>query len=182
MAHKQIAISVIIPIAVAAILIVPCAALQRSYAQSDAILKMHNDERTAVRVPPLVWSNSLAADAKSWADHLATLNNGKMLNELTQNDLPHSTGTGQGENLAFSWNAGTGQVSPPSTESLVSGWINEKPYMGGHYTQMVWKDTKEVGCAIATSNGKTSDGMAGVVAYLVCRYTPPGNMNGEKPF
>ena len=75
-----------------------------------------------------------------------------------------------------------GQVSPPSTESLVSGWINEKPYMGGHYTQMVWKDTKEVGCAIATSNGKTSDGMAGVVAYLVCRYTPPGNMNGEKPF
>ena len=41
---------------------------------------------------------------------------------------------------------------------------------------------EEVGCAIATSNGKTSDGMAGVVAYLVCRYTPPGNMNGEKPF
>jgi uncharacterized protein YkwD len=64
-AHKQIAIAVV------AILIVPWAALQRSYAQSDianTILKMHNDERTSVGVSPLVWSNSLAADAKSWAD------------------------------------------------------------------------------------------------------------------
>lgn len=185
MTHKQIATSVIIPIAVAAILIVPWVALQRSYAQSDianTILKMHNDERASVSVPPLVWSNSLAADAKSWAQNLATRNQGKMLNELTQDDLVHATGTGQGENLSFRSAWGTGQVQPPSTESLVSGWIDEKPYMGGHYTQMVWKNTKEVGCAIVTSNGKTSDGMAGVVSYLVCRYNPPGNMAGEKPF
>ena len=50
MAHKPIAISVIIPIAVAvaAILIVPWAALDRSHAQSDiadTIMKIHNDER-----------------------------------------------------------------------------------------------------------------------------------------
>ena len=90
--------------------------------------------------------------------------------------LINSTGTGKGENLAYKWSAGTGQVSPPSAESLVQGrnsWVAEKSWtpMGGHYTQMVWNNTKEVGCAIATSNGKTSDGMTGVVAYLVCRLT-----------
>jgi hypothetical protein len=57
MAHKPLSISVIIPIAVAvaAILMVPWAALQRSHAQSDiadTILKMHNDERAAVGSPP----------------------------------------------------------------------------------------------------------------------------------
>ena len=167
--------------AIVAILIVPCAALQRSYAQSDianTILKIHNDERAAVGVPELNWSDSLAADAKPWAEHLATLNQGKNLNELTSDDLVHSTGTGQGENLAFRSVAGTGQVTPPSTESLVSGWVDEKPSMGGHYTQMVWKNTKEVGCATATGSGKTSNGMAGVVVYLVCRYSPPGNTGG----
>ena len=187
--YKKVSMTLIMASAILAILIVPWAALQRSHAQSDfvdTILKMHNDERAATPagsgVDPLVWSNSLAADAKSWAENLATRNQGKMLNELTQNDLVHATGTGQGENLAMRWTAGTGQVRPPSTESLVSGWIDEKPYMGGHYTQMVWKNTKEVGCAIATSNGKTDNGMAGVVAYLVCRYSPPGHTGGGPPY
>ncbi|HZB80716.1 MAG TPA: CAP domain-containing protein [Nitrososphaera sp.] len=37
---------------------------------------MHNQERTAVNVPvpipPLTWSNSLAAEAQNWAQHIAT--------------------------------------------------------------------------------------------------------------
>jgi len=193
MAYKKIAISVIIPIAVAAILIVPWAALQRTYAQSDianTILKMHNDERNAVRSPALTWSDSLAADAKSWADHLVTLNQGKPIDTLTRSDIPHSKQGTHGENIAQRGAWGTGPVSPPSTASLVKGWIDEKPWRGGplgqndgdHYTQMVWKNTKEVGCAIATSNEKSSHGMAGVVAYLVCRYSPPGNIAGEEPY
>src|SRR5215831_355151 len=141
---------------------------QQVSVDDKTILDIHNRERAAVGVPPLVWSDKLAADAKPWAEHLANLNQGKSLDELTQDDLVHSTGTGQGENLAYKWNAGTGHVSPPSAESLVQGsnsWVAEKSWtpMGGHYTQMVWKNTKEVGCAIVTSNGKTTDGMAGVV-------------------
>ena len=66
MAHKPIAISVIIPIAVAvaAILIVPWAALDRSHAQSDiadTIMKIHNDERAPVGSPAFKWSDSLAS-------------------------------------------------------------------------------------------------------------------------
>jgi pathogenesis-related protein 1 len=199
MTHKPIAISVIIPIAVAAILIVPWAPLQRSHAQSDiasTILDIHNRERAAVSVPPLVWSDKLAADAKSWAEHLVKLNEGKLLDELTSQDLVHSTGTGQGENLHNSWWTGSGE---PSTAEMVQGWVDEKKNWNGgtypsgcasgkvcgHYTQMVWKDTKDVGCATASASGSVSakyGGGAGHVVYLVCRYSPPGNYRGETPY
>ena len=42
-----------------------------------SILDVHNRERAAVNasggVPALVWSDKLAADAKDWAEHLATI-------------------------------------------------------------------------------------------------------------
>jgi hypothetical protein len=38
----------------------------------------------------------------------------------------------------------------------------------GHYLQMVWRHTKEVGCGIATSIYINND-------ILVCRYSPAGN-------
>jgi hypothetical protein len=43
----------------------------------------------------------------------------------------------------------------------------------GHYTQIVWRDTRSVGCAIA-SNAEDD--------YLVCRYAASGNVMGEKPY
>ena len=43
----------------------------------------------------------------------------------------------------------------------------------GHYTQMIWKNTTGVGCALAT--GRAWD-------VLVCRYDPPGNYMGEAPY
>ena len=44
---------------------------------------------------------------------------------------------------------------------------------GGHYTAMVWGDTREVGCGTASGGG---------VNFVVCRYNPPGNFVGEVPF
>ncbi|MEM6453443.1 MAG: hypothetical protein AAF703_24415 [Cyanobacteria bacterium P01_D01_bin.105] len=38
---------------------------------------------------------------------------------------------------------------------------------------MIWRDTTEVGCGLATANGYD---------VLVCCYTPPGNYQGEVPF
>ncbi|MGC2570095.1 MAG: CAP domain-containing protein [Candidatus Nitrosopolaris sp.] len=156
---------------------------QQVSVDDKTILDIHNRERADVKVPALVWSDKLAADAKPWAEHLVKLNEGKPIDKLTQNDLVHATGTGQGENLSFRSAWGSGPVSPPSTESLVQGrysWVEEKSWtpMGGHYTQMVWKNTKEIGCATATSNGKTSGGQSGLTVYLVCRYSPPGNTGG----
>src|SRR5438552_1219716 len=61
----------------------------------NTILAIHNRERAAVGVPPLVWSDTLAAGAKPWAEHVAQIN-----------QMVHSTGAerpgqvSQGENIA----------------------------------------------------------------------------------
>jgi hypothetical protein len=41
-----------------------------------------------------------------------------------------------------------------------------------HFTQLIWRDTKQLGCGVANCGG---------LEYWVCRYAPPGNWNGEKP-
>jgi hypothetical protein len=43
----------------------------------------------------------------------------------------------------------------------------------GHYTQLVWNDTREVGCAVASEPGRE---------VWVCNYDPPGNWVDERPY
>jgi hypothetical protein len=43
----------------------------------------------------------------------------------------------------------------------------------GHYTQVVWRATTEVGCAQASSLSED---------ILLCRYAEAGNYRGETPF
>ena len=45
----------------------------------------------------------------------------------------------------------------------------------GHYTQMVWKNTQEVGCGTGSGDGHPFN-------ILVCRYSPAGNFMGQAPF
>ena len=41
----------------------------------------------------------------------------------------------------------------------------------GHYTQIVWPETRAVGCALASNANED---------YLVCRYLPAGNVVGTR--
>lgn len=140
---------------------------------ADEILNAHNQYRSEVDVPPLTWSDTLASHAQEWADYLASL--GAV--------LQHSKGTGEGENL---WGGTSGAYS---YAQMIEGFGNEQQYFVsgtfpdvsstgnwadvGHYTQMVWRDTTEVGCAIASANGND---------VLVCRYSPQGNFLGQPVF
>jgi uncharacterized protein YkwD len=138
---------------------------------ANMVLAVHNRERAAVHVDPLVWSNKVAAGAKLWAEHL-----------VATGEFAHSSYTdrnGTGENLA---------ARAPSTTAvplaqMQQGWIAEKnSYQGkpsatgtnvtGHYTQMVWRATTAVGC------GTASGGAGGGRDVLVCRYSPAGNTGG----
>jgi pathogenesis-related protein 1 len=142
---------------------------------ANSILAVHNSERAAVGVAPLVWNNSLAARAQAWAEHIATTG------AFAHDPDPHRT---FGENIAgFAWSLGP--TAPGEGTSL---WIDEKKnYHGqaegsesvvtGHYTQMVWRNTQEVGC------GAAPPGAGGLpFGILVCRYNPPGNVYPETAY
>jgi uncharacterized membrane protein YgcG len=148
-----------------AILIVPSSVLQVSHAQSDlanTVLAVHNRERAAVGSEPLVWSDELAAEAKTWAEHIATTG-----------VFAHETAIfpAKGENIA----GFITDVSEP--EGGLSKWVAEKEdwngapvtdenlYPIGHYVQMVSTASKGVGCG-------TAPPVAGKLGYsiLVCRY------------
>jgi uncharacterized protein YkwD len=150
---------------------------------AQQILAVHNSERAAVGVPPLVWSDKLAASAKTWAEHLATTA-----------EFRHSL-SGVGENIA-GYSPSRGPFRPG-----VYLWVAEKAnYHGkpegtpqtpdnpvvGHYTQMVWNTTKSVGCATASGNGHPyfsgASKPADFMSILVCQYSPPGNIFPEKPY
>ncbi|MEG4960463.1 MULTISPECIES: CAP family protein [unclassified Microcoleus] len=140
---------------------------------AEEILNAHNQYRAEVGVPPLKWSDTLASHAQEWADYLASLGG----------TLQHSQNTGEGENL---WMGSSGYFS---YTQMIETFGNEKQYFiggifpdvsstgkwqdVGHYTQVVWRDTTEVGCAIASANGND---------ILVCRYSPPANFQGQPAF
>lgn len=138
-------------------------------ADRRAILGHHNKVRADVSVGPLRWDDGLAAYAQQWADHLAA--NGCRM----QHRQPNS----YGENLY------QGTASHYTAVDAAKGWESEKKiYRGGvltkqnyapigHYTQMVWRDTKKVGCGEALCNG---------TLLVACNYDPPGNYLGHKPY
>lgn len=135
----------------------------------DAALAVHNDARAAVGVPPLTWSVALAREAQAYANHLAA-----------SGTFEHAE-TAFGENLY--WSSGTPE-QPAVDASILWGeeqvdYHHTKRWHGnftavGHYTQMVWHSTREVGMGYAVSDeGET---------YVVARYFPAGNYFNEMPY
>ncbi|KAK5670790.1 hypothetical protein QVD99_002560 [Batrachochytrium dendrobatidis] len=128
-------------------------------------LNTHNQLRAAVGAPSLSWSRSAANAAQTWANHLASTG-------LFQ----HSGGAvgGFGESL---YRSSHGQ----SCGVAVRAFFSERVYYHGgpislqdlnnygHYTQLVWASTRQVGCAQAGGN-------------IVCEYFPPGNTIGQYTF
>ncbi|WP_379921383.1 CAP domain-containing protein [Erythrobacter sp. R86502] len=136
-------------------------------------LAAHNLARVDAGAEPLVWNDSLVRDAQGWADHLAARG-------LYKHASPHRR-KGQGENL---WR---GPRDRWSAWEMVGFFVDEKRHFRagqfpdvsrtgqwadvGHYTQVIWPQTREVGCAIAVTS--TDE-------VLVCRYWPAGNIWGQR--
>ncbi|KAH8656593.1 CAP domain-containing protein [Tricladium varicosporioides] len=135
---------------------------------ADQAVQAHNAARAEAQGgprPSLTWSNDLAAKAQVWANHLASINN-----------MQHDPNSGGGENL-YASSGGASFVDG------VHAWVDEKKnYHGekigegnfgsyGHYTQVIWPETTQVGMAMA----KGSNGWV----YVVGRYSPAGNFTGK---
>ncbi|XP_020385271.1 uncharacterized protein glipr2 [Rhincodon typus] len=133
------------------------------------LLQEHNRLRALHQSQPLQLNSDLSNQAQKWADHLIEIH-----------QLQHSN-TEYGENLWYKWSI---EAKPPTGTEVSESWYNEiKKYNfsspgfksgTGHFTQMVWKESREMGAGCAT-DGK---GMFMVVAV----YNPPGNITNPGYF
>lgn len=138
----------------------------------SAMIAGHNQARAQYGVPPLIWDEGLAKDARAYATILARTN--RFEHDLQQGRRPR-----QGENL---W---MGTRTAYSYPQMIGHLVDERRFYRpgrfpdvsrtgdwshvGHYTQIIWPTSQRVGCATASSRSHD---------YLVCRYLPAGNISG----
>jgi pathogenesis-related protein 1 len=138
------------------------------------MIDQHNVWRAKVGVSSLKWSDELASYAQVWANHLAEkgceMQHRPRSGEFTQK---------YGENIYWC----SGMKATP--QAVVDSWASEladfnvkklecnKGKVCGHYTQVIWSSTLEVGCAMARCGNQE---------IWVCNYNPPGNWVGQKPY
>ncbi|WP_076071770.1 CAP domain-containing protein [Sphingomonas montana] len=147
--------------------------------QSDfevRILAAHNQERAGLRLLPLRWSANLAAGARTWSDALGETGQFTHSPDRSGEEL-------LGENI---W---CGDPSIFTPESVVKLWVSERQHFRGgvfsassrtgdgadvaHYTQIIWRATGEIGCALSRSATEE---------IVVCRYRKPGNVSGQQVY
>ncbi|XP_024939236.1 uncharacterized protein LOC107266196 isoform X3 [Cephus cinctus] len=131
-------------------------------------LDTHNFYRARHGVPPLRLNKQLCKASQDWANILAA-----------KSRLEHRTNIDYGENLYCMWS------SNPKTivggEEPVNEWYAEEAQhqygkepttlKTGHFTQVVWRDSTELGVGMARNrNGEV---------YVVCNYNPAGNFLGS---
>jgi pathogenesis-related protein 1 len=122
-------------------------------------------------LPTLTWSTAAAA---TWAD---------------QCQFKHNPNLGNfGENIAAA------TANSLTTMGVVQSWASESAYYDygtnscaggqtcGHYTQIVWRNTTQVGCAMARCNQNSPFGGSTQWWFWVCDYSPPGNFVGQRPY
>ena len=136
------------------------------------VLAAHNAARAQAGMPALAWDPALGLSAAAYAQQMALTNRFEHSNRRARR--------GVGENL---WMGTRGAYS---IERMVSDWASERRmFRAGlfpivtrtgnwadvaHYTQIIWPTTTRIGCALA-SNGRSD--------YLVCHYSPAGNIDGR---
>jgi len=149
-----------------------------------AFVTAHNKWRADVGVTEkLSYSPGLAQAAQAWADSLKRTHHCQMR---------HSNLDGRyGENLywasAMQWSDGRKEWQRVTPEQVVVSWASEKAHYDydsnscapeqvcGHYTQVVWRTTRAVGCAMAACEDNKEQ-------VWVCQYEPAGNWVGERPY
>ncbi|CAG2063987.1 unnamed protein product [Timema podura] len=131
-------------------------------------LRAHNDYRRRHGVEPLKLNKKICKYSEEWAKYLAS-----------RGIMEHRQNNEYGENIFCSWSSNA-NYKVTGTEP-VDNWYSEikdhpfgrepRDLKSGHFTQVVWKGSKELGVAVAKSrNGQI---------FVVANYSPPGNFIGS---
>jgi uncharacterized protein YkwD len=112
---------------------------------------------------PLTWSDNLASKAQQWANNCVFEHSGGTLGDFGEN-IAAGSGSFDISNAVGAWAAEAAQYDPNDP-------------IPSHFTQLVWKATTQLGCAVQTCNGifSSADGPA---QFHVCEYYVQGNVLG----
>jgi hypothetical protein len=135
------------------------------------VVAIHNQLRARAGVQPLYWDRALASSAEAYASQLARTGQWQ--------HSPPENRPGQGENLWMGTRGGF------TIDQMIGSWAAEGRMFRpgrfpdvsrtgdwgqvGHFTQMIWPGSVRVGCGLRSSVR---------FDYLVCRYSPAGNVTG----
>lgn len=150
--------------------------------EQTALVNAHNKWRIEVKSPPIIWSTDLANIAQEKANDLS-LNKGCKTSD--------SETVGLGKNVYWTsytkyWGSEVSTVKYLDADDVINSWASEKQYFDPktnfcfetkdceHYTQIVWKETKEIGCGKAICKDNSQ--------IWVCSYKPEGNIDGKRPY
>ncbi|HET9620999.1 MAG TPA: CAP domain-containing protein [Kofleriaceae bacterium] len=151
------------------------------------ITMFHNQIRAMVdttgiaggALPDLVWDDALARTAATWAakctdtdhDGLLDHNDGRSDGQpfYVGENIFASTGAATAHDAVFGW-AAEGANYHYAANTCDGGKVC------GHYTQVVWRATQKVGCALHDCAGLTFR------STIVCDYGPGGNINNQRPY
>lgn len=132
-------------------------------------------------LPPLAWNEKLATLARAHAETCVYEHS-----ERETRTAPFDQWVG--ENLA------AGTAGAYSDRTIVRRWAEEAANYDyrtnscapgkvcGHYTQIVWRDTIQLGCAKVTCESIANQPNMGRADLWVCNYLPGGNIVGERPY
>jgi len=144
----------------------------------SSALSKHNTYRATHHSPNMVLSDSLNSSAQAWANQIASSGN-----------LAHSS-TSNGENLYAFYTTASSIAADTLANNAVQSWYSEvskydytNPGFSsstGHFTQVVWKSTTQLGCGTAKGTKRINSTLYNAF-YVVCQYSPAGNVQGQFP-
>ncbi|KAF2168993.1 hypothetical protein M409DRAFT_65319 [Zasmidium cellare ATCC 36951] len=127
-----------------------------------AVLNSTNIYRQHYEAQNVTWNSTLANYAQNYAKNCV---------------WKHSGGP-YGENLAANFESPTLAIDAWANEESEYSYDDRKfTEKTGHFTQLVWQNTTSVGCGLVQCDNDAENGVKG--AYLVCEYSPRGNVKGQ---
>jgi hypothetical protein len=155
----------------------------------NAFVTAHNQARSgplnptpSPALPPVTWDYVLADSAYNYT--IKCQGSGGLLshnaNRTTDYQALGGTDSYVGENIY----ATTGRTVQPA--DAVTSWMSEAPdydyatnniSAAGHYTQVVWRQSVRIGCAIFDCPSSLT-----YHNTVLCDYAPGGNITNQKPY